>query len=754
MRTVFTIVTLFSFLHALADYNRPYSVLTANSANYDVIYHRIKLTVNPASSAAITNGSVTTYFRTTAANVSSIEFDLDGAMTVSSATYHGATITKSHNTSTDVLSLTIPNIAVKGTLDSVTINYSGTPILAPASGVPSGYNYKTHGSPAQYAIFTLDEPYTAHNWWPCKETLSDKVDSCVELVVTAPSTYKVAGNGVLVSEIVSGGNMTTTWKTFYPIATYGINFAVANFQNYQFNITAGGKTFPVMNYFFSEDFTTTYKTYADELKKIIPMYVSVLGVDYPFWNEKYGLAECTSGWGALEVPSMTFVASDAYDKYTLAHEAAHQWFGDMVTTSDWHHIWLNEGFAKYFEDVVFPENLYPSELAAKRSSLKSSVSTSAYTTYVSNISTPNNIFIGSTTEPYEKGAMFLSMLRAWVGDANFFAALKKYISAPGIMHGFTAPDSLKKYMQEKTPVDLTEFFNDWIYNSGRVTYAVKYQYVTNGIYIQLNQSRTVAAQPYFDTPVPIQIKSATGLDTTVVIIDKGGILYNSVTGLGFGTNTIYFPLSKTPNQVVFDPNNVVLATGSFTSSSTLNTLISLPVKNAKLDAAVHEKTIKIQWSVLTDETLQSISIEKSSNGIDFRSIQTHTPAASSDNNYKGTYSDPEIERQQYYRLKIVQQDGSVIFSKTVSVKNDVASKLTIRPNPVRDEINLWLPLDFIDAGTNLSIYNSSGQVMKQMYVVAGSARLTVPVEDFSRGVYNLVLINKRKEKLQVNFVKE
>lgn len=756
MRTLFTLILICCFLASQAVPG-PNRVQTANSSNYDVIYHRISITVNPASSAAITNGSVTTYFRTTVANVSSIQFDLDGAMAVSSATYHGSSITKSQASS--VLTLTIPNIAVKGTTDSVTVFYSGTPILAPAGGVPSGYNWKLHNS--QYEIFTLDEPYTAHNWWPCKESLYDKIDSCVEMIVRAPAGYMVAGNGSLISKVPTGspsGNddTITTWKTFYPMATYGVNFAVANFQNYQFSITANGKTFPVMNYLFAENYNSTYQTYCNELKKIIPAYVSVLGVDYPFYNEKYGLAECTSGWGALEVPTMTFIASDAYDKYTVAHEAAHQWFGDMVTTNSWHQIWLNEGFAQYFQQVIFPENVYPSELAAQRANLKGKVSTSNYTTYVTDTTSPNSIFIGSTTEPYEKGAMILSMLRSWIGDAGFFTALKNYLNAPGIKHGFTSVDTLQKYMQQQTTLDLSNFFSDWVYKGGRVTYAVKYQFVTKGVYIQLTQSPTASGQGYFDMPVPIRIQNGSGLDTTVVIVDKRAVLYNNVTGKNYATNTIYFPLSQTPTVTpTLDPNSVVLATSSsMTSSATLSGLITLPFKEIKLNAVVGEKNIKVNWSVNTDESLQFIVLEKSTNSVDFVPVQTNVSPIGSNNIYQGVYNDLQVESQQYYRLKIIKTDGSFIYSNVESVKGNLSLKLIVAPNPAYNELNVSIPADFSSEESKLVVYNFSGQEIQEIRLAPGNVKVSLAVKNLKPGMYNIQLVNRKEEKLQTNFVKE
>lgn len=727
----------------------------ANSSNYDVVYHRICITVNPAASAAISAGSVTTYFKTTTNNVSAIEFDLDGAMAVSSATYHGSAITKNHNSTTDVLTLTIPTIATAGTLDSVTINYSGTPILAPASGVPSGYNYKDHGSPAQKQIYTLGEPYTGHNWWPCKETLYDKIDS-VTLIVTAPDTYKVAGNG-LVTETSSGGNTITTWKTNYKIATYMINFAVANYVNYQFTINTSSVNLPVMNYLYAESNTAAYQTAADLTKTILPMFASTLGA-YPFLDEKYGLAECTSGWGALEVQSMTFIASDSYNKYTIAHELAHQWFGDKLTTNSWHQIWLNEGFATYCENVIFPENLYPSELAAKRSALKTSVTNSSKT-YVTDTTTPNNIFIGAGTQPYPKGAMILSMLRSWMGDANFFTALQNYLNSPGLAYGFTSVDSLQKHMEAVVPgLNLTNFFNDWVTKAGKVTYAVQYQYVTNGVYIRLTQSPTSAGAGYFDMPVPIRIRNGSGMDTTIVIIDKRGVLSRSPNGSSYGTNIIYYPLSATATIAPsLDPNSVVLATSSsVTVNNTLSGMITLPLTDIRLSAhATLNKSVDINWSFYSDESVMFVELQKSDDAISFVGIQTIPASLLTSTVYKGTFTDQLFNKNQYYRLKITGKDGHAVYSGIEAVKNVPKNNLPeVFPNPVATNFTLVFPQSFRTGEAKLLIKNSLGQVVKTETVNASPGfKAVLQVQDIPSGLYSIWITDAKGASFKTNFIK-
>ncbi|HEU4574513.1 MAG TPA: M1 family aminopeptidase [Chitinophagaceae bacterium] len=728
-------------------------------SQYDIVYHRISITVNPGSSGAINNGSVTTYFKTTAANVAQIGFDFKSNMTVNSVYYHGSTV--SYTFSSNVITISFPSaIAAQGTLDSVTINYSGIP-SAPATSIPSGYNYDASNK----VIYTLGEAYSGSTWWPCKDSLGDKIDS-VDLIVTTPSTYRAAGNGV-VTETISGSNRICTWKTRYGIATYMINFAAGDYTNYQYTINTGGVNLPVMNYLLSSHNTSTYQSNVDVIQNVLPVYVSLLNTDYPFLNEKYGIADCytslNGNWGALEVQSMTFTA--AFDDYTLAHELAHQWFGDKLTTNDWHQIWLNEGFAQYFQSVIYPENFKSASTAAnQRLSLKSRVTnnTKNSTTYVNDISSVDKIFFDGTntlSQPYNKGAMILSMLRAWLGDTKFFTALHNYLNAPGLAYNFTSVDSLKKYMQAQVQskgFDLTNFFNDWVYKKGYATYNIKYQYVTNGVYIQLSQSPTSSGQGYFDMPVPLRIKNSSGLDTTIVVIDRRGVLYNSATGGTYGTNVIYYKLSGTPtNAPTLDPNNVVLATaGSITSSSSLNSMITLPFQSINLSAVADKQKVKLNWKIETDEILQSVILEKSLNGTDFMQLSSSSPVQVLTNVYQGTAMDDLMNDVQYYRLKIMKQDGSYVYSTVQRVAGSLAEdQLRISPNPAKHDVIISLPPAFSTGQVRLLISDVSGQVVKEK-VVQGMTTIKIAAGALTPGVYNIRLVNQHHDQVNGRFIKQ
>ncbi len=729
----------------------------AYPSTYNVIYDRISLTVNPALSAAITSGSVTTYFNTTAPALAQIGFDLDQAMNVTSIVYHGSALPAAdYSHAGNVLLISFPAaIAVKGTRDSVTINYHGTPVT-PTTSIPSGYNRAQHSS-GNYIIYTLSESFTGHDWWPCKDSLVDKIDSGVDMIVTTPTGYMVGGNGVLI-QTTSGSIQISTWKTRVPIATYLVNFSVANYQDYAFTINTGltsTTALPVHNFLFPEGNTTTNQNALNVLSSLIPAYVNLLNTDYPYLKEKYGTAECTNFGGALEVQTMTFVASGAYTASILAHELSHQWFGDKLTTNDWHMIWLNEGFAEYFQYVIYPQQLQSASTAlAARQSLKTSV-TNTSTTVVSSIANVDNIFIPSSSlnQPYEKGAMTLSMLRAWLGDTHFYTALYNYVNAPGLAYNFTSVDSLKYYMQQQVQglgFDLNNFFQEWVNNKGRVTYAVNYDYVKNGIYLNLVQSPTVSGQGHFDMPVPIEIKGTGGLDTTVVLIDQGGTLYNSATGAAFGS-VAHFNLSGTPTSMTFDPNSVVLAT-----ASSMTQISTLPLMDIQLKAMPGAGVNLLSWNVTTNLPLQSFVIEKSADGTQFSSIGQQEAIASANGQYLGSFTDPDPGRgADFYRILALEQGGGQTYSAISEVNGTAAGPgaLTVLPNPATGSFSLSIPATFSDhLPLNLVIYDASGQVVKMGQIPCGTP--VIPCDEWAPGIYMVLLINNRNQRAYQKMIKK
>ncbi|HXU25601.1 MAG TPA: M1 family aminopeptidase, partial [Bacteroidia bacterium] len=303
----------------------------AVSDNYDVKYYRCCWNINPAVN--LVAGNITTYFKPQSP-LDSIQMDASISLSIDSVLYHNSKTTF-HQLTGDILQIHFP--ASISSLDSITVFYHGVP---PSSGFGS-FTQNVHGPNHDPIVWTLSEPYGARDWWPCKMTLTDKADS-IDTYITIPPGNKAASNGSLKEIIPQGSNFIYHWKHRHPIAAYLIAQAVTNYSSYTDTVQLQHGKMPVLYYVYPDD-STDSRTSDQQLLKVLHYYDSLF-VPYSFADEKYGHAQF--GWGGgMEHQTMSFVGGFPID--LLAHELAHQWFGDRVTCGTWRDIWLNEGFAVY-----------------------------------------------------------------------------------------------------------------------------------------------------------------------------------------------------------------------------------------------------------------------------------------------------------------------------------------------------------------------------------------------------------------------
>jgi aminopeptidase N len=587
-------------------------VVNANTQNYDVTYHKLELTVDPA--VYFVTGKVTTTY-TALANMSSVTFDLANELTVTSVKQGVTNLTFVQNGNNELV-ITLPATQTTGTPATVEISYSGAP---PVSGF-SAFAAETHsGTPV---MWTLSEPYGARDWWPCKQDLNDKISS-VDIYVTAPSTYICAANGLQQSAVINGANKTTHFHHNYPIAAYLVAFAVTNYQvyNQQGGLgTVASPFFPITNYIYPETAASTQTSLA-VTPPIINLYETLIG-PYPFRNEKYGHAQF--GWGGgMEHTTVSFMGG--WSRSLIAHEMAHQWFGDKITCGTWKDIWLNEGITEYMSGLVV-ENLdgAPAFVSWKDGKISNITSQPGGNLYLTDaqLTDINRIFSNRIT--YNKGSMVTNMIRFKMGDANFFQALRNYLNDPALAYGYAVTPQFRAHLETVSGMSFTEFFNDWVYNEGYPTYTINAQNLGgNQTRITINQTTSHASVSFFEMPVPIRLTGAGGVTHDVV-------LDNTTNGQQFVVST---PFAVTGVQ--FDPNKNIISRNNIatlgTASFELEQIISLFPNPAneritiQLPANIQLEKAEIYnalGQLVATETSTEFNVNRLSNGVHIVKITT------------------------------------------------------------------------------------------------------------------------------------
>ncbi|WP_298898574.1 M1 family aminopeptidase [uncultured Psychroserpens sp.] len=518
-----------------------------NTGNYDLKYHRLELDIDPAVS--FITGDITSYF-TAKSNMTTITFDLSSNMTVNQVLQRGNLLSYSHLG--DELIITLPSTLSTGTLDSLTVSYSGNPEFA---GLGSFEQNQHNGDPI---IWTLSEPYGAKAWWPCKQDLIDKIDS-IDVFMTTPrfnpsnEEYISVSNGLEQSQVINGNEKTTHFKHRYPIPAYLIAIAATNYSVYTQTVPNNGNPFEIVNYVYPESLSTAQAGTAVTVP--IMNLFNDLFEEYPFANEKYGHAQF--GWGGgMEHTTVSFMGS--FGRNLIAHELAHQWFGNKITCGSWKDIWLNEGFATYLSGIVIEHldgnNAFTTWKQQRNSSITAAPNGAVYLSDADTTSV-GRIFSGRLS--YNKGAMVLHMLRKKLGDVTFYQALQDYLNTSEHAYDYAKTEDFIAIVEATSGEDLTEFFNDWLYNQGYPSYTITWnQPTTNQVGITIEQTQSHASVSYFEAPVPIRLIGTLGEQMNLVL-DNTTNQQSFLETVNFTVQTVLF---DPESDLISANNNVLLST--------------------------------------------------------------------------------------------------------------------------------------------------------------------------------------------------
>jgi aminopeptidase N len=588
--------------------------VNSNTQNYDITYHKLEFNVTPG--IYFISGKITTTY-TALANMTTLTFDLSNTLIVSSVKINNVALAFTQNT--NELIITLPATQLTGTQATVEVVYSGAP---PQNGF-FAFTSTTHGPNNTPVIYTLSEPFGARDWWPCKQDLNDKINT-IDVYITAPSQYVSVSNGVEPEAPVIIGNLKTThFRHNYPIPAYLICMAVTNYTI--INQTAGTapNTYPVLNYVYPESDNSSLNTQLLQTPLLLN-YFSTLLENYPFANEKYGHAQF--GWGGgMEHTTVSFMQN--FSRGLIAHEMAHQWFGDKITCGTWKDIWLNEGFATYLAAMVVENFDGPAAFVTEKANMIGLITSSANgAVYLTDAEAliVDRIFDYRLT--YNKSAMVLHMLRFKLGDTLFFQGLRNYLSDSNLAFKYAVTSNLKSHLEAVYGSSLTEFFNDWVYNQGYPIYNITVQNTSPGqARITVSQTTSHPSVPFFEMPVPVRLLGAGGQSQDVVV-------NNTVNGEQFN---ISVPFTVIGTQ--FDPNKNIISRMSMATLENANINIDTAIQifpnpsSSSISVSIPEN-IEIEnaviYSVLGQKIMETKSqktwdISSFSSGIHFLTIQTN-----------------------------------------------------------------------------------------------------------------------------------
>jgi len=422
--------------------------------------------------------------------------------------------------------------------------------------------------------FTFGQPRYHSHWFPCHDAPNDRATT--EILATVPSQFLTIANGNLLEVIDHGTTKTHHWLHNLPHAAYLISLVVGDFAVVEDNYK--GK--PV-NYYVRKDRKDDAPFYMGKTPQMIQFFSEFIGVDYPY--DKYAQTVVELYTGAMEhTTATTHSFSLLLDKRAsldvnyvpvVAHELAHQWFGDLITCRDWSNGWLNEGFATYFEELWGEHDRGPDYFKQSMLDLRNGYQAEDHqyrrpVVYHVYHDQGFELFDGHL---YNKGGWVLHMLRHQLGEAAFRRGIKTYVERNRLREVITA--DLERTLEEVTGRSLAGFFQQWIYSGGYPEFEVSYSWDNEHklAKIKIKQTQKVdELTPCFVTPVdlaftlPTSDEAAKDAQTT----DTRTVPLRVIVGEdGQAEQTFFQPLEREPLMLRFDPDGWLLKTLKFELSA-------------------------------------------------------------------------------------------------------------------------------------------------------------------------------------------
>ena len=518
-----------------AQANRPYR------SAFDVSDYSIALDI-PDTGPTIHAVATLTVTRTARADTLTLDL-LD--LTVNSVTVDGRAVKFSRTPEAIAIPLPVRN-GTSATF-SVVVDYGGA--------VKDGLIARVD-SAGRSTYFGDNWPNRARHWIPSIDHPSDK--ATVTWRVTAPSAQTVVANGKLVSSRPARGDASrteTVWRETRRIPVYLMVVAVAPLAVYELGETACGlaemqRCVSQFVYTAPEQKSFAPGSFA-RAGEIVQLFSRLVG---PFPYEKLAHLQSSTRFGGMENASAIFYSDGSFRRGTMndgliAHETAHQWFGDAVTEREWSHLWLSEGFATYFAALWTRAARGDSAFRVQMDGIRRTVlnDSSAVTKRPVIDSIETNYLALLNANSYQKGGFVLHMLRSQVGERAFFDAVRAYYAAH--KHSTAVTDDLRAEMERASKQNLGWFFDQWLRKPGFPEVTATWSYDAS--------SR--------EAVVAVSLGSRFGayrFPLTIAIVDESGAMRRATMQFAAApgdVQQIRIPSASAPTTVLLDPDADLLA---------------------------------------------------------------------------------------------------------------------------------------------------------------------------------------------------
>ena len=408
-------------------------------------------------------------------------------------------------------------------------------------------------------VWTQSEPEYARYWFPCFDSPNDRLTS--EIVCAVPKDYEVLSNGVLKSKTPNAdGTVTWHWEQAQSHVPYLFSLVAGDFEV----LEQSWDQIPVLSYVPRGRLADAPRSF-EKTPAMVRYFSEKIGVRYP-WPKYAQICVDEYDWGGMEHTSATTLNlntlhderahQDVSSTNLVAHELAHQWWGDLLTCKDWGEIWLNESFATYFATLWTEHDEGWDEAAWNRFREAETYfgEDSQYRRSIVNYryNSPINVF---DSHAYPKGGRVLHMLRFELGDDLFWRSIKRYAEVN--RHRVVETADLRIAVEDATGQGMNWFFDQWLYHGGHPDFHVSWDWdsASKSVRVVVKQTQKVDdLTPLFRTSAEIEIASGTSTSVTKrVQISKA-------------EETFHFEFPERPTRVCFDPQDWILKKLTFPKS--------------------------------------------------------------------------------------------------------------------------------------------------------------------------------------------